>query len=150
MFEDLGVSDELDVEWIILSDRAEVVQNKLYALGAGWDRFGAAAFPVRHSFSVATSVLVPWNNTNEAHKLEIEMLDQDGKSVFKVEGQLEVGRAPGSKLGAPQRVQMAFNIDTEYKTPNTYVITAGLDGAQKRQIQYHVVPGPGVQVANAS
>lgn len=144
MLEELGVSDELDVEWLIFADKASVVQGKLYALGAGWSQFNVASeFPSKHRYSIATAIRVPWSRTNENHNLQLEMVDEDGASQFTIEGRFEVGRAPGVKAGTPQRVQLAFDIDTQYTGPNVYVLKASIDGAVKREVQFRVQVVPG-------
>ena len=91
-----SVVDEqnIDIEFLILADLAQVIGGKLHMMGGGWDRLNVQKFPHIQSFSVATSISVPWAHTNEKHNIKITMVDEDGQQeLFKIEGEFEVGRA---------------------------------------------------------
>ena len=94
----------MEVEWIILADAAEAVNNKLYLIGGGWETLTIdAQFPVLYPCAIAIAFSVPWNETNQQHSVEIAVDDQDGTQLLNVEGQVEVGRPPGIPLGTAQR-----------------------------------------------
>ena len=62
---DLGI-EQLEVDWLILADHAEVIGGKLYMNGGGWNRVATkGSFPVTKSFSVALAIRVPWTLTNK-------------------------------------------------------------------------------------
>ncbi|BDZ60697.1 hypothetical protein GCM10025873_04880 [Demequina sediminis] len=62
-----------------LADSAEVVQNKIYALGAGWNIIFVRGFPAVHRrLSVGAIVHVPFTETNRAHQFELKLLTEDG------------------------------------------------------------------------
>ena len=136
----------MDVEWLILADSAQVTNNKLYMLGGGWDRLTInRPLPTAHQMAIAVSFLVDWNETNEKHKFELEVVDGDGAEVGRVQGEFEVGRPPGIPPGQRQRVQAALGVNFPMKKLGTYAIVAKLDGEEKRQFPFTVVGGPGAQ-----
>ncbi len=133
----------MKVEWLIVADAAQVVGNKLYLLGGGWDVLTVnSGFPFSYRFSVATSFKVLWNETNQRHNFEIEVFTEDGETLTKVGGQVEVGRPPGIRPGQEQRMQLAADFGVELKGPGTYAVVARLEGQEDARTQFHVVPGP--------
>ncbi len=134
----------IDIEFLILADLAQVIGGKLHMMGGGWDRINVQKFPHIQSFSVATAISVPWAHTNEKHNIVITMVDEDGhQELLKIEGEFEVGRAPGIKPGATQRLMMAFTINSlKFSEPKGYSIISFVDGQEMRRLEFNVVPTP--------
>ena len=138
----------MEVEWLVLADSAQVVGNKLYLLGGGWDRLTVnTGFPTDRRGAVALAVKVPWNETNQKHTFEVEVASEDPateepKSLLKIAGQFEVGRPAGIPQGQDQRVQLAIDLNLKIETPGTKVIIARIEGQEMRRIRFNVVPGP--------
>jgi hypothetical protein len=134
----------METEWIVLADYAEVINNKLYTMGGGWETLTANALPVHHQVGVAVAFSVPWNETNQQHDIEIDIADMDGGSLGKISGQIEVGRPPGIPLGQAQRVQMAVNFGLSFDRIGTYVVITRVEDQESKRITFRVVPGPGL------
>lgn len=134
----------MQVEWLILADAAQVVGGKLYLMGGGWDVLNVnSGFPLSQHCAVAAAFKVPWTETNQRHDIEIEITDEDGRlSLFKVAGELEVGRPPGIPPGQDQRSQLAIDLDLRLERPGTYVIIARVAGEEGARALFRVVPGP--------
>ena len=50
----------MDIEWLILADGAQVVGNKLYLMGGGWDKLQInGGFPKQHATGIALAIKVP-------------------------------------------------------------------------------------------
>ena len=131
------------VEWLILADYAQAIGNKVYIMGGGWDRLTVnSGFPMQQSVGIASSVIVPWNETNQETTLEIEVLTEDGVSIAKVEAKFNVGRPAEHPRGQDQRAQLALNVPLSFKEPGAYVIVARLEGQEEEKTQFNVVPGP--------
>jgi hypothetical protein len=97
---------------MLLCDRAQVAEGKLYVLGGGWN-LAQAGMPV--PVEVAVLVAVPWTATNEKHQFTLALVDDDGQPVglgggpaIHLEGEFEVGRPPGIKPGTALNQQMVF------------------------------------------
>ena len=133
----------MEVEWIILADAAEAVNNKLYLIGGGWETLTIdSQFPVLYPCAIAVAFSVPWNETNQQHNIEIAIDDEGGAQLLKVEGQVEVGRPPGIPLGKAQRVQMAIRLTLPIQELGTYVIVVRIEGQESRRVAFNVVAGP--------
>ena len=138
----------MEVEWLILADSAQVNGNKLYMLGGGWDRLTMnRPLPASHQMAVAIAFLVDWNETNRKHQFEIELVDADGVSIGRVQGEFEVGRPPGIPAGQSQRMQTAVGLNFPINRLGTYAVVAKLDGAVKRQFPFTVVGGAPTRAA---
>jgi len=135
----------MEIEWLILADSAQVVGNKLYLLGGGWDALVVQkAFPVNQALSIAVSIKVPWNGTNQKHSFEIEITAEDTtteeqKSLAKMGGQFEVGRPPGIPQGQDQRIQMAVGVVIAIDSPGIKTVIAHINGEEARRTQFNVV-----------
>jgi hypothetical protein len=133
----------MEVEWLILADAAQVVGNKLYLMGGGWDRITVNKEPpVPHSMAVAVSFRVAWNETNQRHSFQIEVATGDGQSIGRVDGHFEVGRPAGLPPGQDQRTQIAVNVNWRINQLGTYVVVARIDGQEGRRFPFNVVAGP--------
>lgn len=134
------------VEWLILADAAQVVGGKLYLLGGAWDTLNVAqAFPVQQRLAVAVSFRIPWNETNQRHNIEIEILTEDGKQVAKIDGQVEVGRPPGIPVGSDQRAQIAADIGIQFDQPGSFSIIASIEGQKDAETSFRVLGAGGVR-----
>src|SRR4051812_33933108 len=133
----------MELEWLVLADSAQIVGNKLYLLGGGWDVLTVGtAFPVQQRCAVAASYRVPWNETNDRHTVEIEVVNEDGASLAKVEGQVEVGRPAGLPLGADQRAQIAAEIVLGLERAGSFAIIARIQGAEVGRTSFRVTTSP--------
>ncbi|OGR87776.1 MAG: hypothetical protein A3A86_05285 [Elusimicrobia bacterium RIFCSPLOWO2_01_FULL_60_11] len=101
---------------MMLADFAQAIGGKLYIMGGGWSVTGPAPCPS----AIAVKIEVPWNLTNQKHRLRVDLLDGDfhpvlvptpqGEAPMFIEGNFEVGRPAGLLAGTPMDVALAFNI----------------------------------------
>ena len=110
-----------------LADSVDLVQGKIYALGIGWNMIFAPGFPIQHPrVGLGVLVNVPYTSTNQDHKLEITLLDEDGNQIplrfvpsgddsptpdYKVSAQFKLGRPPALPAGDSQLMPLAINFD---------------------------------------
>lgn len=131
----------MQTEWIILADHAETLNNKLYLMGGGWQTLTVNTLPAPHTLAVAVAFSVPGDETNQIHDIQIEVADQDGKSLLTLDGQFEVGRPAGIPKGGAQRVQMAINMGLQFERLGDYIITTRIKGEVSKQVPFNVVQG---------
>ena len=135
----------MEVEWLILADSAQVVGNKLYVLGGGWDVITARKeFPFDQHCGIAVAVKIPWTETNQRHSFEVEIISEDInteelKSIAKVGGQFEVGRPPGIPIGLDQRIQLAIDMGLKIEEPGMKTVIARIDGTECKRINFNVL-----------
>ncbi len=101
---------------MLLCDAAQEANGKLYILGGGWTVTGPGPVPS----ALALKIDVPWNQTNQRHRLRLDLVTQDGQPVIvptpqgdaaaQVTAEFEVGRPPGHPPGIPLTVVLAVNI----------------------------------------
>ena len=127
----------IEVDFLMRADRAEVVNGKLYALGAAWDRIGVSDFAKPTPLSIAVGVLVPWTATNQPHVLTLSLRDADGQPIdFRIEANFVTGRPPFLN-GEVQRVLLAIPATSVVLPgPGNYVLAAAIDGAEMKVTRF--------------
>jgi hypothetical protein len=133
----------MEIEWLILADGAEVINNKLYLIGGGWESLTInAAFPRQHVFALVAAFKVPWAEANRQHTVELTIEDESGHGLATIAGQIEVELPAGVPLAQAQRVQMAVTLALTLTRPGPHAAIARVDGREGRRTHFHVVPGP--------
>jgi len=137
--------EHVSLEWLILADSVQVVGNKLYLIGGGWDVLTVnTEFPHDQIIGIAASFAIPWNETNQPHVAEITIIDEDGNATMaKIAHQFEVGRPPGLPAGSSQRTQVGGTMAIRIARAGSYSIRCQIDGEDQRQrALFRVVAGP--------
>ena len=130
------------VEWLILADAAEVVNNKLYLVGGGWDRLMVhAEFPVAQHFGITLSVVVAPEETDKAHEFALDVLSPEGKLLATVEAEFEVGKAIDNPQ-RNQRWQFATAVDLSLGGPGAYPVVISLNREEAARQVFEVVVAP--------
>lgn len=133
------VLESPEIEWLILADSAQVVNNKLYLLGGGWDVVNVGGLPPwDHHMAITAAIKVPWSRTSERHSFLLEMVTEDGKAIAQVGGEFEVGRPVGIVPGQPQRLQMALNARLKFERAGGYLVVAKIDGQEYQKAFFRV------------
>jgi hypothetical protein len=120
---------------MLLADSAQAVGGKLYILGGGWSVTG----PGPSASAIALKIEVPWDETNQRHRLLLKLLDADGHPVLvssptgdvplEIPGEFEVGRPAGIQPGTPIDVPAAISIGPVPIPPGgRYVWRLSIDG----------------------
>ncbi|MBI2325714.1 MAG: hypothetical protein HYU87_12255 [Chloroflexi bacterium] len=108
----------------MLADHAEAVNGKMYVTGGSWNQLNPRDLPYTHPHvSVAAAIEVPWIATNETHAFNMQLYDADRNPLLpqRLEGQIEVGRAPGMRAGDYALVVLVFNVNNlKFEKPGSY------------------------------
>lgn len=139
----------MEVDFLMLADYAEAINGKIYVQGGGWDNLTVnQPFPLRQACGVALGLRVGWTETNVVHRLRVVVVDDDTQAeMASVEGQIEVGRAPGMPEGSSQFVPVAFNVPLEFHGPATCMLRLTLDDEAASAVAFRVIAGPYAQMA---
>jgi hypothetical protein len=129
------------IEFLILADRAEAVNGKLYLMGGGWDVLAPPSLAGPANFSVALGILVPWLATNMDHHCAIRLEDADGKLLLEMRVDFRTGRPSSMEHGAAQRVMIALPVSAVFPAAGRYAIVAAI-GEQERRAGFAVRPAP--------
>jgi hypothetical protein len=138
-------SERMEVEWIILADSAEVVINKVYLMGGGWETLTMnVPLPAVHPCAVAASFLVPPSDEpGRALNIGVQIVDtQNDKVLVDVGGQIEAAWSPGRPPTGISRVPVAVKFGLAIDHPGRYAVKAHIEDAE-RQIQFAVIEGEG-------
>jgi hypothetical protein len=118
-------------ETLLVCERAEAVNGKLYVMGGGVDRHYMppnASTPIQFNADLALTFLVGWHETNDRHVATLTVQTEDGNTVFTAEIEFVVGRPPGAKYG--QDLRQVFAIRGPFQLPGAgaYKLELQLDG----------------------
>jgi len=138
-----GATNDVYVDFLILADRAEVINNKLYMMGGGWDQFLVVDFAQPVGLSLAVAVLIPWQATNLQHTVTLAIQDADARDILTIPTAMVTGRPPQMEAGAVQRVPLAFPaIPLTLPGPGSYVVSARINGVEKKRITFRATQAP--------
>ena len=138
-----------------LADSAELVQGKIYALGIGWNLIWTRQFPVVHPrVALGITVHVPYTATNQMHRVEIRLEDEDGNArqigmapgpdgapqpTTKLEAQFNIGRPPLLPPGDEQIAPLAVQFDQlQFDHAGAYSWVISVDGTEARRLPMRV------------
>jgi hypothetical protein len=129
---------------LILCDHAEALNGKLYVMGGGWNMLTVAeGQPLQIALGII--VKVPWDQTNVAHNILVELLTADGDTVeidgqpVAPSGQFELGRPAGVKQGSTLNMPVAFNIQGFMVDAGQYEWRLSIDGNPIARAPFAVV-----------
>jgi hypothetical protein len=120
-----------EIDYLLVADRAEVVNGKLYLMGGSWDRISPASFPHRMLLGIALGVRIPFAHTDDQHTVAIE-LQHEGNRLVGFEARLTTGRPPGM-AGMDMLVPMAFNVPVAIPATGQMTLRASVDGRPARR-----------------
>ncbi len=132
-----------EIEMLTLANHAEVQNGLLYVSGAGWDTvtrsYQEGEQPQPQHFSIAVSVLVPWMETNQPHRVVISVEDEDGHDkLMEATADIEVGRPPGKVRGSDSRSPLVVSGIVHFPRAGGYRVRATL-AEEQRDYAFRVI-----------
>ena len=130
---------EPSIDSLLLADYAEVVNGKLYVMGAGFTTVALPTFDQPHRFHVAAGLRIPWSHTNQeiVFTVRLETLDGEPIDCWSLDGQLEAGRAPGQR-NEDAVTMFAAPVDVTVPEPMDVVVRFTF-GADQRTARFKLV-----------
>jgi hypothetical protein len=142
----------------LLADSVANAENKLYVLGAGWDRLSVPAFPARHPrIGIAALITVPYDQTGRDHQLTVRLEDADGhvqpigppqpaaepgapdRSPTGITATFGTTRSDTGVAGDEQIVPLALNLDgLVFSAPGRFRFVLGVAGADVKNLAFRV------------
>lgn len=130
-FDELLDPSHAVIDFLLVADYAEVIGGKSYIVGAGWDRFSPPAYPAQLKLGISVGIRVPFTQANVPQHLTVTLRNGDGQEFLKIEGDLETGRAPGSR-GESMLVPLAANAQVTVETSQLLELVAQVGQSSKR------------------
>lgn len=134
---------------MLLCDWAEVLNGKLYMMGAGWTRVTVAQPLI---LAIAILIRVPWGQSNLKHQIHFEIATEDGQPFMqqtpagaapvRIDGAFEVGRPAGITPGSPLDVPIAFKAGPLMLHPGRFVCQLSIDGNLEKSVTFEAVGNP--------
>jgi hypothetical protein len=125
-----------EIDYLLVADRAEVVNGKLYLMGGSWDRIQPPSFPHRMLLGIALGVRIPFAHTDDQHTVAID-LQLGEQRLLGFEAKLTTGRPPGM-AGMDMLVPMAFNVPVAIPSEGQLVLRAAVDERAPRRHEIKV------------
>jgi hypothetical protein len=115
----------MKIEFLILSDASQVVGGKLFMLGGAWNLHRSGNYPSQFQFSIALSILVPWDEAGIRHQFTLTIADDAGVPVIpQIQGHFEVGKSDQIPKEITQRALVSANITMAVPRPGRYIVSA--------------------------
>lgn len=136
------------IEFVTVANHAEAINGLLYLQGAGQVQLPRMVTPegstVPVAFGIGVSMLVGWNETNQAYPFELVIVHEDGgEPLVQTAVSMEAGRPAGMPPGADLRHVLAMNAHVAFPRPGGYQVRATL-AASVRAVSFQVrdMPAP--------
>jgi hypothetical protein len=134
----------MDLDFAFLADAADVSMGKLFVLGGAFDTIYVSGFPATHpTLAVVLRLMLSPNDLDRRHKLEILLLDADGRSIAAAPGELMVSKSPDSPAGWKQAVMLPLRfLNIPFQAPGHYSIEILTNGTLTKAIPLRVIQAP--------
>lgn len=125
-----------EIELLMLANHAEVQNGLLYMLGAGWDTvtrsYESGQTPQPQHLAIAMSVLVPWMETGNLHRVSVTVEDEDARgTLMEATADLEIGRGENRVPGSDSRAPIAMTGLIHFPSSGGYRVRARLDDSER-------------------
>jgi hypothetical protein len=131
------INRHTDVDYLLIADRAEVVNGKLYLMGGSFDRLQPPSFPFQLMVGIAVGIRVPLSETDDTHRLHVELMRGDNERLLEMKADVQTGRPPGAQ-GMDLLIPMAFNGPVRIAGPGTLTLKASVDEREPRRHEIRV------------
>jgi hypothetical protein len=133
-------STGMQLGFLLLADRAEALNGKIYSMGAGWNQLRFPELPFQWSFSVAVAVDVPWHLTDQVHAMKLHIEGPDGERLGdEFELEFEAGRPPGAVAGQDQRMVLALQTQTTFEVEGPHAVSVSIAGEEVGRSRFSLV-----------
>lgn len=136
-----------EIDFAIIADGVHAANGKIYVLGGGWDTVFVGGFPARHhTLGLALRIRVPWTRTGEELTLTVDLVDEDGQSLFGERRPVQkftVGRPPGLPDGNDVGFVRALTFNgLVFPKPGGYAFLVDIDGTERDRVRFQVLERP--------
>ena len=119
--------------------------SKLYLMGGGWDTMNVPDAPANVRITAVAGIRVEWDETNVSLPVVVRVDDDDAQEVFRLDGQMNVGRPPQLLAGTSQLSQMTFVLQLQLKALGGYRVSLAVgpeDRQVRRSVPFRLVKAP--------
>lgn len=109
------------VEFVILADAAQSVENKLYILGGGWNVYRSIVFPVDIRIGIAIGITLEPDEIGPIHDVSISLVDEAGQAIANVG--LGIASGPTEVPGSEAKALLALDAPLIIPHAGRYSVT---------------------------
>jgi len=139
----------MKLDWAMLANFAEVREGLVFVVGGGIDTVNTAQLPAPLNATILVRLLLHRTEANKQHTLELEITDEDGNSVAKVQAGFMVANNPDLPVGWDIPGMFALNVHgLQLSKEGRYAIEISADNVHLRTLNLRtkVTPAlPGLQ-----
>ncbi|MBI2070580.1 MAG: hypothetical protein HYT79_08245 [Elusimicrobia bacterium] len=134
----------MELDFAFLADSAEVTGGKLYVLGGAFDTIWVKESPVTlPRMTLVMRFLMTPAETGREHRLEIMIIDEDGRKIVNLSSGINVERAPNLGPGVKQSVPIALNFfNTRFEKIGAHAIEILVNGTSLKSIPLKIQQQP--------
>lgn len=127
------------IDFLVLADRAEAVNGKLYMMGGGWDRLTPGKLPAAHTLGIALGVVIPVGTPQMDHRLDLSI---DGPAKPELSPSAIQFSRQNPPASMPGRAVFGLEASIVLRAPGVYRIRVTIDGAGAKQVEFNVEAPP--------
>ena len=142
----------MELELALLADAANVSrEGKLNILGV-FDAIYVQRFPCQFpQMQLILRFRADPVETGRAYKVEIQIIDQDGKKLTKLDGELGFPDSPEKSKGLPMRADHILGFaNAVFERPGPYEFVILVNGEVRKRVSLYVAEKPPVGPAAAA
>ena len=138
----------MKLDWAMLANYAEVREGLVFVTGGGIDTIQTQQLPALLSATILVRLLLHRTEANKQHSLELEITDEDGHTVAKVQAGVMVPVPPDTPVGWEIPSMVALNIHgLQLAKEGRYAVEISADNVHLRTLNLRTrvnpqAPGP--------
>ena len=128
----MAVGDDMPyVDFLLLADRAEAINGKLYIMGGGWDRIQLPLpqFPAAYIVGLAIRVIVPPGDPRPDHAVALRIEGPGAPKLMPAGFRFE---RRGEAIDQQHSAIFGMQVLAELPEPGSYSIVAEIEGTERR------------------
>ena len=133
----------MKLDWAMLANYAEVREGLVFVTGGGIDTVQTPQLPALLNATILVRLLLHRTEANKQHSIEIEITDEDGSTVAKVQAGVMVPVNPDTPVGWDIPSMVALNIHgLQLLKEGRYAVELSADGAHLRTLNLRTKVNP--------
>ena len=134
------LTEQVEIEFLMVADWAQTINGKLYIQGAGWDRRLNPPKEQKIEFAIAAGFLVPWHLTNQQHQFTLTLETGDGGQIGSaISGTFSHGRPAMAQQGQKFRTPIAGRIGAAIPGLGAYDVKLVVNNGLAKVTTFYVV-----------
>lgn len=137
-FDIIEVGAAMNVTFAVLADYANITrEGKINILGM-FNIIHSASFPyVLPQMQLVMSFEASIAEAGRVKKVEIQLIDEDGKKLFTLSGEMAIGQVKSGELFHANHIVLFNNV--KFKSPGNYRFDIFIDGQPARDVPIKVI-----------